>query len=96
MDGAVRGLRKMIREQQAKIDRLQKLEGTDDHPEHRCDRCRGRNITWYTDSALWNRVARKWGILCPICFVEIAEEMKIIPTAWQLSLETTAANRKES
>lgn len=27
-------------------DRLTKLEGDDDHPENRCDRCGGRNKCW--------------------------------------------------
>lgn len=70
------------------IQRLRKLEGTDDHPEHRCDRCGGRNISpWYADSDVWNRVAGDWSILCPICFSKLAEEAGIKPTAWRLSME---------
>lgn len=73
-------------EMEAEVAQLRKLKGTDDDPEDRCDRCGGRNITWYADSALWNRVAGEWSILCPICFAELAAEMNIIPTTWELRL----------
>ncbi len=73
---------------EAEVVRLRKLEGTDDHPEHRCDRCRGRNISsWYTDSDIWNRVAGNFSILCPICFTELAAEVGMEPTAWRLSMK---------
>ncbi len=68
------------------LERLRKLEGTDDHPEHRCKRCGGRNIVWNTDSDLWNRVAGDFSILCPICFCELASEAGIEPVAWRLSM----------
>lgn len=72
---------------QAFIDKLQKLEGTD-APEHRCDRCGGRNITsWYADSDVWNRAAGDYSILCPICFSELAAEVGMTPTTWRLSIE---------
>lgn len=73
---------------EAEVERLQKLEGTDDHPEHRCDRCGGRNIeSWYADSDVWNRVAGDFSILCPICFSALAADTGIAPTAWRLSIE---------
>ena len=67
------------------LEELRKLRGGDDHPEHRCDRCGGRNIVWHADSDLWNRVADEFSILCPICFVELAKEKGIEPTSWLLS-----------
>jgi hypothetical protein len=64
------------------------LGGTDDHPEHRCDKCGGRNITsWYADSDVWNQVAGEYNILCPMCFCELAKGIGILPTAWRLSQE---------
>lgn len=75
-------------ELEAEVERLRKLEGTDDHPEHRCERCGGRNIrSWYADSDVWNRVAGDFSILCPICFSELAANAGIRPTAWRLSIE---------
>ncbi|MDP1891482.1 MAG: hypothetical protein Q8K55_11380 [Gemmatimonadaceae bacterium] len=44
------------------------------HPEARCEDCGGANVSWHTDSALWNRVCRPAGeqaadpMLCPRCF----------------------------
>lgn len=68
-------------------ERLRNLEGTDDHPEHKCDRCGGRNISsWYADSDVWNQVWSEGGILCPICFCELAKEAGIRPTTWRLSI----------
>jgi hypothetical protein len=70
------------------IDRLRKLDGNDDHPENRCDRCGGRNLhNWYDDSDVWNRVTADWSILCPICFSELAREVGVAPAAWRLSIE---------
>jgi len=67
---------------------VDKLQGTDDHPEHRCERCGGRNLhCWYADSAVWNEVAGDYNILCPICFGELASEKGLAPTAWRLSRE---------
>ena len=69
-------------------NRLRKLEGTNDHPEHRCERCGGRNMhSWYADSDVWNRVAGEYGVLCPICFSELAEAAGVSPTAWRVSIE---------
>lgn len=72
---------------QAKIEQLQKLEGTDDS-ENRCDRCGGRNLhCWSADSDLWNRVRGEYSILCPICFAELAAAAGVKPALWQLRLE---------
>jgi hypothetical protein len=70
------------------VERLQKLEGNDDRPENRCERCGGRNLhNWYADSDVWNRVAGEYSILCPICFSDLAREAGVMTTAWRLSIE---------
>ncbi len=72
---------------EAEVSRLRNLEGTDDHPEHRCDRCGGRNIrSWYADSDVWNRIAGDFSILCPICFSELAKDAGMEFVIWRLSI----------
>lgn len=73
-------------------ERLAKLDGNDEHPENRCQRCGGRNLhNWYADSDVWNALLRaedgtdEFGVLCPICFGELAKERGTAPTAWRLS-----------
>lgn len=47
------------------------------HPEDSCKRCHRPNISWFAPNDLWNQYARdrnEPGILCPICFVQIAEQ----------------------
>jgi hypothetical protein len=39
-----------------------------EHPEGRCEGCGGPNICWWADSELWNSVAERAEILCPLCF----------------------------
>lgn len=72
-----------------RIEELEKFDGNDDHPENRCEKCRGRNLhNWYADSDVWNRVTQdKWSVLCPNCFVELAREVGIDPSAWRISSE---------
>lgn len=87
---AIRANDQSIADLEAEVDRLRKLEGTDDHPEHRCDRCGGRNINaWHADSDVWNRVAGEFSILCPICFSELASDasMEFEFAIWRLSLD---------
>ncbi len=73
------------------IKRLKPLEGTDDHPEHRCDRCGGRNVrSWYADSDVWNQVAGEYSILCPICFAELAKLAGMRNLTWRLSIRDGA------
>ena len=69
------------------------------HPEHRCERCRGPNVRWFAPSPLWNAAHGEWDILCPICFVQLAEAAGIDPTAWEvrpevLPQETTTATEE--
>jgi hypothetical protein len=69
-----------MREEAASLrEKLAKLSGTDNHPEHRCQECGGRNICWFAESPEWNRaleldgVDRRELIWCPICFARAAE-----------------------
>jgi hypothetical protein len=56
------------------------------HPEDRCQACGGPNIVWFTDSALWNRVnGSPNGILCPMCFVALAEAIGVPNAGWKLT-----------
>lgn len=66
---------------------------TDVHPESHCHRCDGPNIAWTVSSPLWNAVMRGGsingaeihdGIVCPICFVELAEKAQIADL-WRLT-----------
>mgnify|MGYP001595234074 FL=1 len=66
---------------------------SDEHPEDYCHRCGGPNITWSAPSPLWNQVMRGGdingvdkfnGIVCPICFVQLAEDAGVAEL-WQLT-----------
>lgn len=61
------------------------------HPESICDRCHLANVTWFAHNSSWNEVMRvgreAWGgqtaeeyyggIVCPVCFIEIAGEVGV-------------------
>lgn len=67
---------------------LNELHGDKDHPENYCHLCGGKNIIWYADNELWNEVVDKPELICcPLCFVKLAENKGIVPTAWRLSRE---------
>lgn len=58
------------------------------HPEDICGKCGGPNIIWFVNNSIWNRVMHHGsGILCPICFVKIAENEGYNLTAWKLAPE---------
>ncbi len=61
-----------------------------EHPEDKCEKCGGPNICWCCDSPLWNEVARSRGrgILCPICFVKMAQEHGYPTATWKLVIES--------
>jgi len=71
------------------------VEEASGHPEDCCHRCGDKNLkSWYADNDVWNAVMRPGpgpelfdGIVCPICFTEIAAQKGIKPTAgaWRLS-----------
>ena len=59
-----------------------------EHPEDFCDKCKRPNIVWYADNDLWNAVVDDCGIiLCPVCFVEMAEARGLKCTSWRVSRE---------
>lgn len=75
-----------------KVRRAEQLIGNRDHPEGYCHRCGGKNLlNWTADNDVWNAVMRKDGsdlfdgIVCPICFVQLAEEK--YGRLWRLVLE---------
>lgn len=66
-----------------------------DHPERKCWRCLGPNVSWSAPSPLWNEVMRGGdingaeihnGIVCPTCFAVLAQEAKIADL-WRMSAE---------
>lgn len=68
----------------AEPDPSRQTDGTTDgHPESTCRRCGRTNIAWTAPSPLWNEVMRGGningvdrfsGIVCPVCFAQLAEE----------------------
>lgn len=69
------------------------------HPEATCGRCGGPNVTWSAPSPLWNAVMRGGsingaeefdGIVCPVCFAQLAEE-RGIAKLWRFSAEVVLA-----
>jgi hypothetical protein len=74
-----------------------------EHPESRCHRCGGPNITWCAPSPLWNAVMRgndinaadeHDGIVCPVCFVELAAE-RVGASRWRLCPERVEVSLTE-
>jgi hypothetical protein len=70
------------------------------HPESSCQRCGGPNRVWYTPSPLWNAVMRGGsingteefgGIVCPTCFMVLAEEQGIA-SMWRLDAQLVHAD----
>ena len=69
-------------------------------PETYCHRCFRLNIPWTAPSPLWNEVMRGGdingqepfeGIVCPMCFMQLAEE-KNIATGWRLDARNLFAD----
>lgn len=60
------------------------------HPEQTCEKCGGSNIVWFAPNELWNAhaMAKGFGILCPVCFVNLAEADGFRPTAWKVQPES--------
>ena len=87
-------------EHEVQIDELkaevERLKGNQDHPEHYCHRCGGRNMySWNVDSEIWNDLVRsnpgledKWGgIICPSCLDELDREKYGTYSVWHFSKE---------
>ena len=67
-------------------------------PEDFCQRCNRSNIVWFAPNEIWNKAVRATGqpeILCPVCFVELAEIVGITGV-WKVSLQSTAALPEET
>jgi hypothetical protein len=46
------------------------------HPEDYCHKCGGPNVVWFAPNTIWDRAVRdanEPGILCPTCFIQLAE-----------------------
>lgn len=56
----------------------------------KCDRCGIDNPVWFTASWLWNLVMGddRMDVLCPSCFILLAEKARVLPSAWFLTPET--------
>lgn len=65
------------------------------HPEAKCERCGRDNVTWFTPSHLWNAVIRENtngadSMLCPVCFIQLAEMAGHNSAAWRVEPEPLA------
>lgn len=60
------------------------------HPEDFCERCLRRNAVWFAPNEIWNKGCAEFSVLCPICFIQLAELAGIRPTAWKLEPEHLA------
>lgn len=62
------------------------------HPEHSCENCNGTNVVWFAPSIIWNAVARHEDgtdpMLCPICFIKLAESKGYNKQAWEIKPES--------
>lgn len=52
-----------------------------------CERCAGPNIVWFAPNEIWNACAGSYDILCPTCFVTLAELRGYDKNAWLLAPE---------
>lgn len=75
-------------------DREAKARGSaildNSHPEARCEKCGGPNVTWFAPSELWNKYARteeRDPMLCPVCFIILAEAAGCNLGAWSVTPE---------
>lgn len=75
------------------------LQESATHPELLCHRCGGPNCVWVAPSPLWNAVMRGGsingtdefdGIVCPTCFMVLAEERGIAQD-WRFDARTVHA-----
>jgi hypothetical protein len=79
----------------AKEDIQREEQRRADHPEIYCHRCGVTNVSWVAPSPLWNEVMRGGdingenpfdGIVCPTCFVVLAETTGIA-SGWYLTAD---------
>ncbi len=48
-----------------------------------CDRCGFPSPVWFTDNDIWNALDRA-GVLCPLCFIYLAEKNGVATTGWKI------------
>lgn len=61
---------------------------TEKSPELYCHKCGGPNVVWFTSNAMWDKAvtkAKEPGILCPTCFIQLAEAAGFYGV-WKVSL----------
>jgi hypothetical protein len=61
---------------------------TEKSPELYCHKCGGPNVVWFTSNAMWDKAVTKAnepGILCPTCFIQLAEAAGFYGV-WKVSL----------
>ena len=56
--------------------------------EETCEQCGGKNVCWFSPSDIWNAVARRADgtdpMLCPNCFIQMAETAGYDKDAWKV------------
>lgn len=71
------------------------------HPEGFCEHCGRVNVVWFAPSPIWNKVVREPNggadvMLCPTCFVQLAEIAGIRSTGWAVIPERSVGDFRES
>lgn len=58
------------------------------HPEEKCEKCGGPNVTWFAPNELWNLATNneRHVIWCPVCFVKAAEAAGVT-AVWSVAPE---------
>jgi hypothetical protein len=57
-------------------------------PPSYCGNCGRDDPVWHAPNDLWNTVVgSEAGTLCPTCFIDLAEERGVVPTAWRVAPE---------
>jgi len=65
-------------------------QAAESHPEDYCHKCGGPNVVWFAPSPIWNKAVREKGekeILCPVCFIKLAESAGFDQKAWKVAPE---------
>lgn len=65
-----------------------------DHPEGTCDDCGGPNICWWAESELFNSVADRAAILCPLCFAGRLQARSDLRGCLQLESQVEALTKE--
>lgn len=60
-------------------------------PESTCEMCNGPNPAWMTRTDLWRQACGKYDILCPTCFIELAERANAARSPWTVEPADTSA-----